>query len=84
MPPDHIDYRIALEQAETFKTGHGDKRPAQRLAEDCIVSVTTVERCSEKTIISEDLLIVIVDYKFINFILTEHKAHVTIVQILKH
>ncbi len=32
MPPGHKDYEKALEQAETFKTGHEDKRPAQRLA----------------------------------------------------
>lgn len=69
MPPDHIDYKKALEQAQTFKTGHEDKRPAQRLAGDCIVSVTTEERCSEKnnnedqTIISKALFIVLVDYQ---------------------
>ncbi len=32
MPPGHKDYEKALEQAETFKTGHEDKRPEQRLA----------------------------------------------------
>lgn len=41
MPPGHIDYKKALEQAETFKTGHEDKRPAQRLAECCTASITT-------------------------------------------
>lgn len=41
IPPGHIDNENTLEQAETFKTGHEDKRPAQRLAECCIASITT-------------------------------------------
>lgn len=48
MPPGHIDYKKALKQAETFKTGHEDKRPARRLAEYCITSLTTEKKCSEK------------------------------------
>jgi len=65
MPLGHIDYKNALKQAETFKTGHEDKRPAQRLAEYCIASITIEKKCSgEKklydegqTINAEDLYI---------------------------
>lgn len=48
MPLGHIDYKNALKQAETFKTGHEDKRPAQRLAEYCNANITIEKKCSGK------------------------------------
>lgn len=49
MPPGHIDYMKALKQAETFKTGHEDKRPARRLAE-CIASLMTERNVQKNNI----------------------------------
>lgn len=48
IPPGHIDNENTLEQAETFKTGHEDKRPAQRLASQVSLQKKR-ERCSGKT-----------------------------------
>lgn len=50
MPPGHIDYMKALKQAETFKTGHEDKRPARRLAEYCIASLMTERNVQKNNI----------------------------------
>lgn len=59
MPPGHIDYEKALEQAETFKTSHEDKRPAQRLAECCIASITTKKKKKRYCRLLDTILLII-------------------------